>query len=294
VIIVMCGLVQLYAQSGLRCRGRDYEEPGERCCTVTNPCDQGEGDCDDNAECGPGLVCGENNCKQFGQFFHAKDDCCVLDQTSQVSDQTSQVSDQDLFGAAFPNVPLEPPAGQRCRGRNYEGKRCCTPEQPCEEGEGDCDGRGDGGLNDGDRGCKGDLVCGSNNCLKFGLYYHKKDDCCEKPGSSSTTTTWKPHPDKPILPPEGQRCRGRNYDGRRCCTPADPCDEGEGDCDGREDGSEHDGDRGCKGTLVCGSNNCLKFGLYYHEKDDCCERPIEEIQNEIASFWNLQPWKPIK
>ena len=71
---------------------------------MTNPCDQGEGDCDDNAECGPGLVCGENNCKQFGQFFHAKDDCCVLD-------QTSQVSDQDLFGAAFPNVPLEPPAG---------------------------------------------------------------------------------------------------------------------------------------------------------------------------------------
>ena len=94
--------------------------------------------------------------------------------------------------------------GQRCSGRNYEGKRCCTPEQPCEEGEGDCDGRGDGGLNDGDRGCKGDLVCGSNNCLKFGLYYHKKDDCCEKSGSSSTTTTWKPHPDKPILPPEGR------------------------------------------------------------------------------------------
>ena len=47
-------------------------------------------------------------------------------------------------------------------------------------GEGDCDGRGDGGLNDGDRGCKGDLVCGSNNCAKFGLYYHEKDDCCEE------------------------------------------------------------------------------------------------------------------
>ena len=47
-------------------------------------------------------------------------------------------------------------------------------------GEGDCDGRGDGGLNDGDQGCKGDLVCGSNNCAKFGLYYHEKDDCCEE------------------------------------------------------------------------------------------------------------------
>merc|ERR1712002_1447253 len=77
------------------------------------------------------------------------------------------------------------------------------PEDPCDEGEGDCDGRGDGGLNDGDRGCKGDLVCGSNNCLKFGLYYHEKDDCCEKPGSTITTTTRKPHPAKPLIPAEG-------------------------------------------------------------------------------------------
>merc|ERR1711862_841201 len=46
---------------------------------------------------------------------------------------------------------------------------------------GDCDGPGDGGNNDGHRGCKGDLICGSNNCLQFGAYYHPKDDCCERP-----------------------------------------------------------------------------------------------------------------
>merc|ERR1711936_1248210 len=74
------------------------------------------------------------------------------------------------MGPVFvPGTPLEPPQGQRCRGRNYDGKRCCTPEQPCDEGEGDCDGPGDGGL-----------VCGSNNCRKFGAYYHEKDDCCER------------------------------------------------------------------------------------------------------------------
>ena len=71
--------------------------------------------------------------------------------------------------------------GQRCSGRNYNGKRCCTPENPCDEGEGDCDGPGDGGSNDGHLGCKGDLVCGSNNCLQFGAYFHPKDDCCERP-----------------------------------------------------------------------------------------------------------------
>ena len=32
--------------------------------------------------------------------------------------------------------------------------------------------------------CPG-LVCGSNNCLKFGLYYHEKDDCCDLPQSGS-------------------------------------------------------------------------------------------------------------
>jgi len=173
------------------------------------------------------------------------------------------------------SIRTEPPKGQRCKGRNYNGQRCCTPENPCGLGEGDCDGPLDGGRSDGDRGCKGDLVCGSNNCRKFGLYYHKSDDCCDYPSS-------KPNPGPvryaeiygvPSSPPPGQRCAGRNYNGQRCCTPDNPCGEGEGDCDGHGDGGRSDGDRGCKGDLVCGRNNCKKFGSYYHEKDDCCEKP---------------------
>ena len=74
-------------------------------------------------------------------------------------------------------------SGQRCSGRNYQGRRCCTPENPCDEGEGDCDGPGDGGGHDGHAACKGELVCGSNNCKQFGAYYHEKDDCCEKPST---------------------------------------------------------------------------------------------------------------
>ena len=79
--------------------------------------------------------------------------------------------------------------GQRCSGRNFNGRRCCTPENPCGEGEGDCDGPGDGGRNDGHAGCRGDLVCGSNNCLKFGSFYHPKDDCCERPSTSERHQT---------------------------------------------------------------------------------------------------------
>jgi len=168
----------------------------------------------------------------------------------------------------------EPYPGQRCSGRNFQGRRCCTPENPCNEGEGDCDGPGDGGGHDGHAGCKGDLVCGSNNCKKFGLYYHDKDDCCEKPSTKiqKEAILFLATLDTPLEPLPGQRCAGRNYQGRRCCTPENPCNEGEGDCDGPGDGGAHDGHAGCKGSLVCGSNNCKKFGAYYHEKDDCCEK----------------------
>merc|ERR1712111_152478 len=167
----------------------------------------------------------------------------------------------------------EPPPGQRCSGRNYNGRRCCTPEQPCGLGEGDCDGPLDGGTHDGHQGCKGDLVCGSNNCRKFGAYFHEKDDCCDRPENLPVREEPVIAPGVPIQPPAGQRCRGRNYDGKRCCTPENPCDEGEGDCDGPGDGGLNDGHAGCKGDLVCGSNNCLQFGAYFHPKDDCCERP---------------------
>merc|ERR1711862_814710 len=179
-----------------------------------------------------------------------------------------------------PSTPLtEPPQGQRCAGRNFNGRRCCTPESPCGYGEGDCDGPLDGGANDGHRGCQGDLVCGSNNCKKFGTYFHEKDDCCDLP---ETLAIPEPLPlipaGVPLEPPAGQRCRGRNFDGKRCCTPENPCDEGEGDCDGPGDGGQHDGHQGCKGDLVCGSNNCLQFGAYFHPKDDCCERPFSSAQ----------------
>merc|ERR1711936_573248 len=184
-----------------------------------------------------------------------------------------------IFGILLASTPLQPPRGQRCSGRNYNRRRCCTPEHPCGYGEGDCDGPLDGGRNDGHRGCRGNLVCGSNNCRKFGEYYHEKDDCCDLASSiSSRPSSISTAVGVPIQPPAGQRCSGRNYNRRRCCTPEHPCGYGEGDCDGPLDGGRNDGHRGCRGSLVCGSNNCRKFGLYYHEKDDCCDRP--------SSGWN--------
>merc|ERR1711936_395533 len=167
-------------------------------------------------------------------------------------------------------IPSEPKPGQRCAGRNYlGGRRCCTPLEPCGEGEGDCDGPGDGGQHDGNAGCKGNLVCGSNNCKKFGAYYHEKDDCCEKASRPLVVSPVLKNNTENIIPivPQPQtskRCRGRNFPPRPCCTPENPCPEGEGDCEIDDD---------CNGTLVCGNNNCKQFGNFFHQKDDCCVKP---------------------
>ena len=58
---------------------------------------------------------------------------------------------------------------ERCDGglRN-ETRECCSVSSPCKEGQGDCDT---------DEECRGDLVCGRNNCgNKFDW---KSADCCE-------------------------------------------------------------------------------------------------------------------
>jgi len=45
-------------------------------CSRSNRCEHGEGDCDSNAECKAGLICGKNNCKDFDVRAHRYADCC--------------------------------------------------------------------------------------------------------------------------------------------------------------------------------------------------------------------------
>ena len=204
-----------------RCRGRNFDL--EICCTNENPCVEGEGDCEVDNDCTGNLVCGNNNCKAFGSFFHEKDDCCVKPVT---------------------NISVQPISSPRCRGRNFDRERCCTSDNPCVEGEGDCEV---------DNDCSRNLVCGNNNCKAFGSFFHEKDDCCVKSVRIRT-----------LQPVSSPRCRGRNFDRERCCTSDTPCVEGEGDC-------EVDND--CSGNLICGNNNCKAFGSFFHQKDDCCIKP---------------------
>ena len=51
------------------CNGND------NCCTSSNQCDIGEGDCDQDLDCIGNLFCGKDNC--VGDTFEEDDDCCT-------------------------------------------------------------------------------------------------------------------------------------------------------------------------------------------------------------------------
>ena len=52
---------------------------GDDCCINDgeSKCGEGEGDCDGDEDCQPGLFCGQDNCIGFGPSFDKSDDCCT-------------------------------------------------------------------------------------------------------------------------------------------------------------------------------------------------------------------------
>ena len=56
-----------------RCNGGTEDEIDD-CCEHYGPYCEGQGDCNDDNECGPGLICGDSNC---GQGFYYGADCCA-------------------------------------------------------------------------------------------------------------------------------------------------------------------------------------------------------------------------
>ena len=72
----------------------------------------------------------------------------------------------------FPTVNGKP----RCGPKPGSGE-CCTIEQPCKLGEGDCR------FNE---QCEGNLVCGQDNC---GPGFHNTSDCCEAKGWFNKSNT---------------------------------------------------------------------------------------------------------
>ena len=67
-------------------------------------------------------------------------------------------------------------SGSSCSGP-YAPSNCCTLGNPCSEGEGDCDK---------DVDCKGELICGTNNCDNS--FPNSNFDCCKQPEGGNIIT----------------------------------------------------------------------------------------------------------
>ena len=58
--------------------GCDASKNNWSCCTASNPCAIGEGDCDNDSQCAGDLVCGTDNCQSFNSAWPASSwDCCT-------------------------------------------------------------------------------------------------------------------------------------------------------------------------------------------------------------------------
>ena len=63
-----------------KCNPSTWDEFGgyrDGCCTPDQRCGEYEGDCSDDSDCLPGLVCGKKNCPK-GSGFADRADCCEL------------------------------------------------------------------------------------------------------------------------------------------------------------------------------------------------------------------------
>ena len=131
----------------------------------------------------------------------------------------------------------------RCHPLNYEWD-CCSIEQPCLAGDGDCDS---------DDECIGDLICGENNCKDDTTVY---EDCCveactrERPCGEGVSGCREDEQCSGSLLCGSNNCEWDITNSRDCCTQCTqdrPCGLGDGDCHSDDD---------CAGSLVCGVDNC--------------------------------------
>ena len=105
----------------------------------------------------------------------------------------------------------------------------CSQEWPCILGDGDCDD---------DRDCDSSLICGIDNCASG----PSNMDCC------TIICTYDSDCLNQECNTDIDQCRLDSYstDWSKCSQDS-PCSDGEGDCDN---------DWECKGSLVCGNDEC--------------------------------------
>jgi hypothetical protein len=233
----------------------DHDIPGnDEFCTEDCPCNAGMGDCDNAAECAPGLICrkdigagyrlpkGHDVCvpsscgdRALGSDDYCNDGCACGygsgdcdSRSGRPTCMAGMVCASD-YGPAFKMKPSTDVCTlPQCAGRTLGAGSFCTDECPCGHGGTDC--------ND-DDDCLPGLVCAQNVGEAFNA------------GTNSD-----------VCMPSTCAARALGTDNEYCSTGC-PCGHGGGDCD--EDAE-------CMPDHVCGRDNGPTFG--YPAGWDVCVR----------------------
>ena len=160
-------------------------------CSIAEPCNHNEGDCDFDIDCtGVNVHCIDNGCPSH-LGLPPGTDCCI-DTTSYCSEflksengtWTLQTPLQNWNNHTFEvhckwyidvmadsHLSVRGSGSETC-GATASDPYCCTHSLPCVVGDGDCDS---------DSECQFGLACGYKNCGPFSPSHF---DCCEPQKSS--------------------------------------------------------------------------------------------------------------
>lgn len=260
-------------------------------CTLECPCPSGQGDCDSDAQCGAGLVCGNKNGFQFG--FPGQDFCVPATCRNGILDPDE----------TFPDCggPCSAPGfdcGEACTGywATYANghDRHCTDVCPCPSGHGDCDS---------DAECQPGTVCIADNGDKFG--FPAGHDIC----APATCRNGVQDPDEDGIDCGGpcssmsceQYCDAYkstypNGNAKHCSVTC-PCATGQGDCDSDaecEPGNVcvNNGDKfGFPGLQFCVPETCRNGVLDPGEEAVDCGGPCSSVpcDQHCANYWATRP-----
>jgi len=167
-------------------------------CKLWKKCSEGEGDCDSDFECAPGLTCGDDNCRDFHHTAVEGADCCYKTSGIGASDDWAYCTSINKCkeGQGDCDDDTDCSSGLTCGEDNCrefhinaeEQADCCykpgigasndwtycSSTNKCDEGQGDCDA---------DSHCAAGLKCGQNNCKEFHPNALGDTDCCFKPAN---------------------------------------------------------------------------------------------------------------
>ncbi|MEA3329603.1 MAG: hypothetical protein U9Q06_02560 [Nanoarchaeota archaeon] len=261
IVVNECGINNLWEPTGVVCPERELELGDEDYCTNDEPCGFGQGDCDSDWDCVPGLYClqryTEGAIDDWSSIYDWWVDVCVIDLNAPQSPQSNApyhfldsnrnwVIDeieldyaQDLFDYRFLDLSELLRIIQLFNSDGYhlcEGTEdgFCLGPKPLELGDDDycsltntcSQGQGDCDNND---ECASGLECFSNIGIWYGFSW--ATDVCE---------TYDVYITRPISEWSRAHCNENNL-----------CGEGMGDCDKDAD---------CLGELVCAGNVGEDYG----------------------------------